>query len=110
MSRMLSRALTSAGLDVAWFASAEEFLDSETSKDSACLILDMNLPGMSGAELQQQLIQQGNEIPIIFVSADANDAVQQRVLDAGAVGFLSKPFRLESLLAKVRSAAILMHA
>jgi FixJ family two-component response regulator len=67
---MLCRVLTSAGFTVKSFASAKEFLDSKRISDSACLILDMNLPGMSGAELQWALSCRGFDIPIIFISAD----------------------------------------
>ncbi len=105
---MLRRILTSAGFEVACFGSAEEFLDSKQSNGSACLILDMNLPGMSGLELQQQLLQKGIDTPAVFISADANEAAQQRVLEAGAVSFLSKPFSIETLLNKVRSVATLI--
>jgi FixJ family two-component response regulator len=103
MSRMLSRAITAEGLDVASFGSAEQFLESERAEECACLILDMNLPGMSGEELQQRLIAEGLDIPTIFISADAGEATQQRVLDAGAVAFFSKPFGIESLLSTLRS-------
>jgi FixJ family two-component response regulator len=107
MSRMLSRVLTTAGFEVVSYASAEEYIDSKDSKAADCLVLDMNLPGMSGAELQQLLIRRGVEIPIIFISADANEIAQQQVLDAGGAAFLSKPFNIESLLEKIRSVALL---
>ena len=107
MSRMLCRVLTSEGFAVISFASAEEFLESERAQDSDCLILDMNLPGMSGNELHQQLLKQKIDIPIVFISADADEATQRRALDDGAAGFLSKPFSLESLLSLVRSVALL---
>ena len=107
MSRMLCRVLTSEGFAVISFASAEEFLESERAQDSDCLILDMNLPGMSGSELHQQLLNQKIDIPIVFISADADEATQRRALDDGAAGFLSKPFSLESLLSLVRSVALL---
>ena len=104
---MLSRVLTSAGFEVISYASAEEYIDSKDSKDADCLVLDMNLPGMSGAELQQLLIRRGVDIPIIFISADANEIAQRQVLDAGGAAFLSKPFSIESLLEKIRSVALL---
>ena len=107
MSRMLCRVLTSEGFAVISFASAEEFLESERAQDSDCLILDMNLPGMSGSELHQQLLKQKIDTPIVFISADADEATQRRALDDGAAGFLSKPFSLESLLSLVRSVALL---
>jgi len=106
MSRMLCRAIKSAGLSVDAFGSAEEFLDSEASRASVCLILDMNLPGMSGLELQQRLNASRLEVPIIFMSAQADEATRLRALKAGAVGFLRKPFSIESLLATLRSIAI----
>ena len=106
MSRMLSRVLTSAGFTVKSFTSAEEFLDSRGFTDSACLILDMNLPGMSGDELQWVLNGRGFDLPIIFISADADEAIQKRVLDSGAVAFLDKPFNIDILLDKIRSIQI----
>ena len=106
MSRMLCRAIKAAGLSVDAFASAEEFLDSEASRASDCLILDVNLPGMSGLELQQLLNASRLEVPIIFMSAQADEATQLRALKAGAAGFLRKPFSIESLLATLRSIPI----
>jgi len=100
---MLQRVITAAGLDVASFDSAEEFLNSDALTDSACLILDLNLPGMSGADLQQHLNDSGWEIPIIFISAQADETTKRRVLKAGAAGFFDKPFSIESLLDTVRS-------
>ncbi len=99
MSRMLCRAIKAAGLSVDAFGSAEEFLDSEASRASDCLILDVNLPGMSGLELQQRLNASRLEVPIIFMSAQADEAMKRRALNAGAVGFLRKPFSIQSLLA-----------
>src|SRR5258708_6839561 len=95
MSRMLYRVITAAGLDVASFASAEEFLDSGALSDSACLILDMNLPGISGIELQQHLNASGLEIPIIFISAQADGPAKRQVLEAVPAGFLPQPFHLQ---------------
>jgi len=106
MSRMLSRVLTSAGFTVKSFASAEEFLSSQGFSDTACLILDVNLPGMSGAELQWVLNCRGFDLPIIFISADADETTQQRLLASGALAFLDKPFNIDSLLDKVRSIPI----
>ena len=103
MSRMLCRAIKAAGLSVDVFGSAEEFLDSAASRASVCLILDVNLPGMSGLELQQRLNASRLEVPIIFMSAQADEITQRRALKAGAVGFLRKPFSIESLLATLRS-------
>jgi len=98
---MLQRVITAAGLEVAAFGSAEEFLDSTALSASGCLILDMNLPGMSGADLQGHLSDSGREIPIIFISAQADETAKRRVFEAGAVGFFNKPFSIESLLVAV---------
>src|SRR6185295_8042301 len=103
MSRMLCRVIKAAGLSVDVFGSAEEFLDSDASRASDCLILDMNLPGMSGLELQQRLNASRLEVPIIFMSAQADETTRLRALKAGAVAFLRKPFSIESLLATLRS-------
>jgi len=103
MSRMLARIIAAAGFDVESFGSAEAFLQSGRFDDSACLILDVDLPGMNGLELQQKLNEAGHTLPIIFISAEANEATQQKMLDSGAIGFFKKPFSIDSLLAKLRS-------
>jgi len=103
---MLCRVLTSAGFTVKSFASAEEFLNSQGFSDSVCLILDVNLPGMSGSELQWILSCRGFDLPIIFISADADETTQQRLLASGALAFLDKPFNIDILLDKVRSIPI----
>ena len=104
--RMLRRALSTEGLDVQSFGSAEEFLDSRGA-DYACLILDVDLPGMSGVSLQKNLIESEAEIPVIFISGECDEATRRCVLKAGAAGFFRKPFSLEPLLAAVRSIACL---
>ena len=87
------------------YASAEEFLASERVNDTACLILDVYLPGMSGFELQNHLKAEGRAIPIIFITAHSDDASRQRALKGGAIDFLSKPVRREVLLKAIQSAA-----
>jgi FixJ family two-component response regulator len=91
--------IRSLGYDAQVFASAEEYLKSERLNDSSCLITDLHMPGMSGTDLQDRLIAEGYEIPIIFVTAYYEDRVRDRVMDAGAFGFLRKPFNDESLIA-----------
>jgi len=103
MSRMLSRVITASAFEVVAFSSAEEFLESDAVVNCACLILDLNLPGMSGMDLQQRLKDSGLEIPIIFVSGHADESTKQAVLAAGAAGFLSKPFKVNLLLDTVRA-------
>ena len=103
MGRMLARIIGAAGLKVAVFTSAEEFLDSARLQDSACLVLDVDLPGMSGLELQRQLNNSGQGIPIIFISGQGTEQTRERALKAGAVGFFDKPFSISSLLAAIQS-------
>src|SRR3984885_11496649 len=86
------------------FASAEEFLASERFDDTACLILDVHLPGMSGFELQNQLNIDQRDIPIIFITAHVDEASRQRALKGGAVDFLGKPVRRETLFKAIQSA------
>ena len=91
--------IRSLGYDAQVFASAEEYLQSERVSDSSCLITDLHMPGMSGTDLQDRLIADGYQIPIIFVTAYYEDRTRDRVMDAGAFGFLRKPFNDESLIA-----------
>jgi FixJ family two-component response regulator len=86
------------------FASAEEFVNSGYLEETACLILDVRMPGMDGLELQHRLFDAGVRIPIIFITAHADDEQERRTMEAGAVGFLYKPFSQDSLLQAVRSA------
>ena len=102
MSRMLQRVIVAAGFEVVRFTSAEDFLNSVAIDDSACLILDVNLPGMSGMDLQRHLNASGRQVPIIFISGQADETIKRRLLAAGAAGFFNKPFSIDSLLATVR--------
>lgn len=88
----------SLGLNASAFASAEDFLQSDRLNDTACLIADVQMQGMSGVELQSQLIAQGCNLPIIFMTAFPEERIRKRALDAGAIGFLSKPFNEECLI------------
>jgi FixJ family two-component response regulator len=88
----------SLGYSAASYASAEEYLQSGRVDDSSCLITDLRMPGMSGADLQDALIADGNRTPVIFISASLDEQVRSRVLDAGAYGFLHKPFEEQSLI------------
>jgi len=90
--------MRSVGLRVGAFASAEEFLQSEHVRQTACLILDVRMPGMSGLELQRQLVASHSRVPIIFITAHGDGMAQARALEAGAVAFLYKPFAEEVLL------------
>ena len=88
----------SMGYAAETFVSAEEFLRSNRAADTACLISDIQMPGMNGADLQDQLIADAQRTPIIFVTAFPDEDIRARVLKAGAVGFLTKPFKDESLI------------
>ena len=100
--KTVSSIVESDGLEVAAYGSAEEFLERGGPADSACLILDVHLPGISGVDLQELLNRSHSRIPIIFISADADEQTRERALRAGAAGFLSKPFSVSSLLDAVR--------
>jgi FixJ family two-component response regulator len=86
----------SLGYAASVFASAEEFLSSDVD-GADCLILDVQMKGLSGVELQERLIAQGRQTPIIFVTAFPDEKVRDRALKAGAIGFLSKPCSDEKL-------------
>ena len=106
IGRMLCRVMAAEGLSVQWFKSAEEFLDSPSRGNYACLVLDVNLPGMSGVQLQQQLNDAGIEPHTVFISGQADDTIRQQVLTAGAAGFLNKPFSIDALLECLHQGAI----
>jgi FixJ family two-component response regulator len=82
----------SLGFETRAFASAETFLQSTSLPETRCLILDVQMPNMTGVELQIRLSELGFEIPIIFITAYPDEAVRQRAMEAGAVAFLLKPF------------------
>ena len=86
------------GYEAHAFASAEEFLVSPRIGDTACLITDVRMPGMSGIDLQSLLIAQGRSIPVIFMSAYREENSLARARAAGAVGFLTKPFDGRALM------------
>jgi FixJ family two-component response regulator len=96
--------IRSVGLKTAAFDSAEDFAGSSQRKDTACLILDLRMPGMEGLTLQRHLTAAGSRIPIIFITAHDGDDTRLTALHAGAVGFLPKPFREEELLNAVHVA------
>jgi FixJ family two-component response regulator len=99
----LDNLLRSVGFRVQGFASAEAFLQAQHAPETACLILDVRLPGMNGLDLQHQLVAAHWGIPIIFVTAYADDDVRARALAAGAVAFLFKPCREEDLLTAIET-------
>jgi len=96
--------IRSVGLRAEGFASAPDCLQSGHLQDTACLIVDVRMPGMSGLELQQQLTTAQCPLPIIFITAHGDAATRARALSAGAVAFLDKPFSDEVLLRMVQAA------
>jgi FixJ family two-component response regulator len=100
----LESLLKAAGFMTETFASAEDFLDSIPMNSTACLILDVRLPGMSGIELQRRLRAKNNGVPIIFVTAHGDASTRGRAMEDGAVGFLNKPVRRQTLLDAIHAA------
>ena len=96
--------MESAGLSARSFGSAEEFLVSNERNQTACLVTDIRMPGMSGLELQAKLKAEGSRIPIIFITAHGDAKMKLQAMSAGAIEFLSKPFDDDVLLAKTRLA------
>ena len=92
------------GFGVYTFASAEEFLRSNRVAETACLISDVQMPNMSGVELQASLANRGFRIPTIFMTAFPDESVRRRAMDAGAVGFLHKPFNGKALIQYIHDA------
>lgn len=104
LRQSLEGLLKSLGHTVAVFSSAEDFLSSPARAKTECLILDVRMPGMSGTELQRELIAQGQTPPIIFITAHGDDDVVSRVMANGAIDCLLKPFSEESLMNAISEA------
>lgn len=94
----LSSLIRSVGLRVETFASAQDFLNYRRPDAAACLVLDVRLPGLSGLDLQRQLGEAGERIPIIFITGHGDIPMSVRAMKAGAAEFLPKPFREQDLL------------
>ena len=102
--RALQGLMKAAGLPTQAFASAEDFLSSGLLRQTACLIADIRMPGMSGLELQERLNAEHCRIPIIFITAHGDAKMRLQAMRAGAVEFLAKPFDDEVLLDSVQAA------
>ena len=96
--------LQQVGFAVQAFSSAEAFLSSEAAGQTSCLILDVGLPGMSGPDLQEELIRRGSGIPIVFVTAQGDKSLRPRLIARGAAACLFKPFSDTALLEAVEAA------
>ena len=102
--RGLSNLIRSVGLRVEAFASASEFLAAKRPDAPACLILDVRMPGLSGLDFQTELTKARNRIPIIFITGHADIPMTVKAMKAGAIEFLTKPFRDQDLLDAVQVA------
>jgi FixJ family two-component response regulator len=102
--RAARRLIKSYGFPVETFASAEDFLSSGRLHETACLVLDVQMPGLNGLELQSRLITDGNQVPIIFITAFNDENARAQALKAGALGYLVKPFEEADLLTAINVA------
>jgi FixJ family two-component response regulator len=100
----LGNLMRSVGLHAQLFASAQEFLKTPQPDSAACLILDVRMPGLGGLDCQRQLAEAGFQIPIIFMTGHGDIPMSVRAIKAGAVDFLTKPFRDQDLLDAVQQA------
>jgi len=98
------RLIKSYGFPVETFASAEDFLSSGRLHETACLVLDVQMPGLNGLELQSRLITDGHQVPIIFITAFNDENARAQALKAGALGYLVKPFEEADLLTAINVA------
>jgi FixJ family two-component response regulator len=104
MRKSLQNLIGSVGLRVEAFASAPEFLRSKLTDVPGCLVLDVRLPGLSGLDLQKRMVEAGIEIPIIFITGHGDIPMTVQAMKAGAVEFLTKPFRDQDLLDAIQQA------
>src|SRR6202166_1011044 len=100
----VGRLIRSSGLKVQAFASAQEFLSNWPSEALSCLVLDVQLPGISGLDLQQELRSRNAQIPIVFMTGYGDIPMSVRAMKAGALEFLTKPFRDQDLLDAIQQA------
>lgn len=98
----LGRLLNAAGFDHALIESAEAFLASKPEREWACLIVDVQLTGMSGIDLQRRLRSEGSNTPVIVITAHASDAIRERAEQSGCAAFLTKPLSGDSILTVLR--------
>ena len=98
----LARLVGTVGLKTIAFASAEEFLDASLPNVPACLVLDVQMPGLSGLDLQRELARRNRNLPIVFMTGHGDIPMTVEAMKAGAVGFLAKPFRNQDLIDAVK--------
>jgi FixJ family two-component response regulator len=103
MREAISRLLAAVGLAVKPFSSAKEFLSSGLPDIPGCVVLDVRLPGLSGLDLQREMVARGIHVPVVFITGHGDIPMSVQAMKAGAVEFLTKPFRDQDLLDAVRS-------
>jgi FixJ family two-component response regulator len=103
MCEALRRLLTTAGFSVSGYPSAEALLESGAAADAGCLVLDVNLPGISGFELHRRLVASGSRPKVVFITAHEDDQVRDEAILAGAEAFFTKPFPGRQLIEILRS-------
>lgn len=106
MLQSLGRLLSAHGFRVRTFPSAELFLDGIENNDAECLILDVHLGGMSGIDLQRQLISTGRDLPVIVMTAIDDDATREAAFDAGCIAYLKKPFLSKLLIDAINGVVV----
>jgi RNA polymerase sigma factor (sigma-70 family) len=104
MRAAIKRLLDAVGLSVETFASGQEFLESRLPDAPGCVVLDVRLPGPSGLELQREMSERGISLPVIFITGHGDIPMSVQAMKAGAVEFLTKPFRDQDLLDAIRQA------
>jgi FixJ family two-component response regulator len=102
--RALARLLSASQFDVNAFASGEEFLTSLPKRSPDCAILDLQMPGLTGRDVQRQLSLAGSRFPVIIITAHDQPAMREQCLADGAAGYFAKPFRRDQLIAAIHAA------
>ncbi len=102
--KALKRLVKSVELEAETFASAREFLDSNYKEKPGCLVLDVQMPEMTGVELMEHLVSTGSEMPAIFITAHDDDKTRERAKNTGALAYLPKPFNDQSLINAIQLA------
>jgi FixJ family two-component response regulator len=102
----MRRLLDVSGFATMGFSSAEAFLAGPSANEASCLVLDINLDGMSGIELRRRLAGLGNSLPVVFITAINDEATEQEALSSGCVAYLRKPFGGKELIGSVRQAVL----
>lgn len=104
--RFLSGLISSVGLNVKTCASGQEFLDTYEEKDAGCLVLDVRMPGMSGLELQREMVARNIHIPVIVLTGHGDVQIAVQTMKAGAFDFIEKPFNNDLLLDRIQTAVL----